>query len=135
MTNQTLEIVGILSGLMVALFGVLFADIQAVRRHLDTTIDSKVDALEVKMDQRFQGVDRRFDEVHREMNARFDGVHREMNTRFDGVHREMNTRFDGVHKEIRDVREDLGFIAGRIGQPLPSRLVVAGTPTGAHRTE
>ena len=113
MTNQTLEIVGILSGLMVALFGVLFADIQAVRRHLDTTIDSKVDALEVKMDQRFQGVDRRFDEVHRDMN----------------------TRFDGVHKEIRDVREDLGFIAGRLGQPLPSRLVVAGTPTGARRTE
>ncbi len=106
MTNQTLEIVGILSGLMVALFGVLFADIQAVRRHLDTTIDSKVDALEVKMDRKFEE-----------------------------IHREMSTGFDGVHKEIRDVREDLGFIAGRIGQPLPSRLVVAGTPTGAHRTE
>ena len=55
MTNQTLEIVGILAGMMMALFGAFFAESHASRRHLET-----------KMDDGFKEVRKEFDEVRKE---------------------------------------------------------------------
>ncbi|HUY86702.1 MAG TPA: hypothetical protein VMU77_06275 [Acidimicrobiales bacterium] len=102
MSQQTLVIIGIMAVFFVA----LFAEGRAGRRHLDAKWDARFVAMDAKIDSKIDG-------LRSDMDARFI----EINTKFG----EIDSKFDVVFAELRGVRQDMGFLAGKIGVELPVR--------------
>ena len=56
----------------------------------------------------------------RSSDAKMENRFQAMDDKIDGLRHDMDSRFDTVFAELRGVRQDLGYLAGRVGIELPA---------------
>ena len=94
---------------MVAFMVAFLAESRSGKRSSDAKMENRFQAMDVKMENRFQAMDAK-------MENRFQA----MDDKIDGLRHDMDSRFDTVFAELRGVRQDLGYLAGRVGVELPA---------------
>ncbi len=130
MSTDAKWIIGTIGGLVLAVAGLLSAQING----LNTRIDDLDASLNARIDDLDASLNARIDDLDASLNARIDAV----NTRID----DMNTRIDELRADVRELRADHARLdrrldaveaaVGRVDQRLAiiERVVLPSPPAG-----